>query len=377
MKRLLTLLIALSLPWISIAQAAFFDVTTNYPYFNAIEFVQEKGFVKGYDDGTYKPNANINRAEFIKILIEARFTKTRIESCKLSSESLFIDVASNQWFAPYVCLSKQEGIIGGYPDGTFRPGQSINLAEASKIIVGSYGFQVDTVNGAAWYAPYIAVLEALSSRPDTARDATHQLTRGEMAFIITGFEMAFENLQPGESLEVSLEIPIENDAPFEGENSYQAEDSDPSGERAQLIQSVIDLTNVERTSRWLTPLTHNSILSQAAQGHAEDMLKRKFFDHITPDGISASDRIEGSGYLEPYYECQCSKSYGVGENIAKGQESAAEVVTTWMNSPDHRENILNPDFSEIGIGIIPVSIEDSNFRGYFWVQKFGDITLIK
>lgn len=377
MKRLLSLFTALFLPWLSITQAAFFDVTPSYPYFDAIEFVQEKGYVKGYDDGTYKPNDSINRAEFIKILIEARFSKTRIDSCKLSSESLFVDVATTQWFASYVCLSKQEGIIGGYPDGTFRPGQSINLAEAAKIIVGSYGFQVDAVSGAAWYAPYIAVLEALSSRPDTARDANHLLTRGEMAFIITGFEQAFENLQPGESLEVSLEIPIESEAPFEGENSYQAEDSDPSGEQAQLVQSVIDLTNVERTNRGLSPLTHNSTLSQAAQAHAEDMLNRNFFDHVTPDGISASDRIEASGYLEPYYECQCSKSYGVGENIAKGQETASEVVITWMNSPDHRDNILNPDFSEIGIGIIPVSIEDTNFRGYFWVQKFGDITLIR
>lgn len=134
-----------------------------------------------------------------------------------------------------------------------------------------------------------------------------------------------------------------------------------------IKQEVIDLTNAERTKIGLPVLRYNSLLETSAQGHAEDMIRRDYFDHTSPEGDEPVDRINKSGYLIPYYECNCTKSYTVGENIADGQDSAAQVVQDWMDSLHHRENILNPEFTEIGIG----------YQGNTWVQNFGNISLVK
>ncbi len=120
---------------------------------------------------------------------------------------------------------------------------------------------------------------------------------------------------------------------------------------SQAAQQVLDLVNQARTKANLPPLTWNNQLASAAQGHAEDMQKRNFFDHVNPDGLSPTNRIQAAGYRGSTY----------GENIARGQTSPEQVMNDWMNSPGHRENILRPSFREIGIGIV----------GNIWVQDFG------
>jgi uncharacterized protein YkwD len=82
------------------------------------------------------------------------------------------------------------------------------------------------------------------------------------------------------------------------------------------------------------------------------MVNRHYFEHNSPDGNTPADRTAAAGYPD----------YG-GENIAWGQRSAAEVVTDWMNSPDHRRNILDCEFTTVGVGLDP--------RGMYWTQDFG------
>jgi uncharacterized protein YkwD len=87
------------------------------------------------------------------------------------------------------------------------------------------------------------------------------------------------------------------------------------------------------------------------------------FSHTDANGDSSLQRIQASGYLEP--PCDCDYVYYTGENLAMNIDSAAEVVEAWMNSPSHRENMLNPHFTEIGVGY---------FEGY-WVLHFGHIEI--
>ncbi|BAU87675.1 allergen V5/tpx-1 family protein [Streptomyces laurentii] len=84
------------------------------------------------------------------------------------------------------------------------------------------------------------------------------------------------------------------------------------------------------------------------------MAARDFFDHTNPDGDGPGERVTATGYQWSTY----------GENIAKGQATAAEVMEGWMNSPGHRANILNCDFREIGIGL-------HTSGGPYWTQVFG------
>ncbi|WP_425444648.1 CAP domain-containing protein [Streptomyces phaeoluteigriseus] len=118
---------------------------------------------------------------------------------------------------------------------------------------------------------------------------------------------------------------------------------------------VIALVNKERAAAGCGPLTDDAKLRNAAREHSEDMAARDFFDHTNPDGADPGQRITAAGYRWSTY----------GENIAKGQQSAASVMTSWMNSPGHRANILNCDFKNIGVGI-----HDAG-GGPWWTQNFG------
>ncbi|MFF5973860.1 sigma-70 family RNA polymerase sigma factor [Streptomyces sp. NPDC012769] len=126
-----------------------------------------------------------------------------------------------------------------------------------------------------------------------------------------------------------------------------------SGDTSDSRQ-VIDLVNTERSRAGCGPLSENSLLTKAAQGHSDDMAARDFFDHTNPDGDGPGERVTATGYRWSTY----------GENIAKGQRTPAQVMDSWMNSPGHRANILNCDFREIGIGI-------HTDGGPYWTQVFG------
>jgi uncharacterized protein YkwD len=120
---------------------------------------------------------------------------------------------------------------------------------------------------------------------------------------------------------------------------------------AAAATSTVCLLNDERTSRGLPAVSLNSVLSQASQAYSELMVSRSFFAHETPEGTDLVTRLEGVGYLGDDVE-----EWTVGENLAWAQGALStprQIVAAWMNSPGHRENVLNGDFAEIGIGIAP------------------------
>jgi uncharacterized protein YkwD len=104
------------------------------------------------------------------------------------------------------------------------------------------------------------------------------------------------------------------------------------------------------------PLIWNDQLEDAAASHARDMDKRNYFDHTSKDGRTIENRIMAAGYTYNGF-----KSFAIGENIAKGQESIAEVNNGWFKSPGHCKNLMNADFKEVGIAE----------RNKVWVQDFG------
>jgi uncharacterized protein YkwD len=103
---------------------------------------------------------------------------------------------------------------------------------------------------------------------------------------------------------------------------------------------VIELINAERTKVGLLPLYAQSQLGTAARLHSADMACNNFFSHTGSDGSSLTDRIMRQGYSGYYF----------GENIAAGYSTPESVVNAWMNSSGHRANILNTNYTEIGVG---------------------------
>lgn len=112
----------------------FSDVQSQQKNYVAINYLHEKGIIEGYEDSTFKPNQKISRAEALKMIILATgiFTEDEIQNSEVA-ENPFLDTDKSEWYAKYLTIAKEKGLIKGYNDGTFKPAQTINLAESLKI----------------------------------------------------------------------------------------------------------------------------------------------------------------------------------------------------------------------------------------------------
>lgn len=128
---------------------------------------------------------------------------------------------------------------------------------------------------------------------------------------------------------------------------------------------VLTLTNRVRSTSQVcgttkykpaAPLKANSLLRTSAQAHSQDMADHNYFDHTNLKGQSPFDRITATGY----------RYWTAGENIAAGQPTPAAVVQAWLDSPGHCRNMMDPDFTELGVGVA-----NGGHYGIYWTQNFG------
>lgn len=120
--------------------------------------------------------------------------------------------------------------------------------------------------------------------------------------------------------------------------------------QSTFANQVVNLVNQERAKAGLRPLTSNSVLTAMALDKAKDMYNNGYFDHTSPTYGSPFDMMSTYGIRYSY----------AGENIAKGQQTPEAVMNAWMNSTGHRQNILSPNFTQIGVAY---------YNGE-WVQEF-------
>ena len=141
--------------------------------------------------------------------------------------------------------------------------------------------------------------------------------------------------------------------------SYFNEQTQKIQDLSVVRAEMLNRLNAERLSVGLNPLVFNDLLHQSAQNHTDDMLIRSYYGHDTPEGLTPHQRIKAIGYVPSF----------TGENIAKGQFSVEEVMDAWMDSTAHRDNILSPNFTEVGFGLS----FGENLTGFeiIWGQNFG------
>ncbi len=121
---------------------------------------------------------------------------------------------------------------------------------------------------------------------------------------------------------------------------------------SEYEKQVVEIVNRNRTANGLQPLKLNTELSKIAKLKSQDMKDKKYFSHTSPT------------YGSPF---EMMKQFGIsyrtaGENIAMGQRTPEAVMTAWMNSDGHRANILNPTYTQIGVGYVA--------DGNYWTQMF-------
>lgn len=193
-------------------------------------------------------------------------------------------------------------------------------------------------------------------------NTTHQVRSGDTLWLISlQYDLSFSDLlsanrqisnpnviYPGQQ----VAIPTNNNSQAAPQ---QTSAEQVSSQLSQFEREVIRLTNAERQNRGLAPLQIDEEVSKVARIKSQDMRDRGYFSHQSPTYGSPFDMLRNYGV-----------SYrAAGENIAAGQRTPQQVVQAWMNSQGHRQNILNSNYTHIGVGHV-----QGGSYGHYWTQMF-------
>ncbi|MDD3861521.1 MAG: S-layer homology domain-containing protein [Candidatus Gracilibacteria bacterium] len=169
----------------NVKSSGFADVDDDNEYRDSIMYLASKGVVQGYSDGTFKPTKQVTRAEALKLILEG--SKTNLSSGNIK----FPDVDAEAWYVDYIYTANKRNIVSGYPDGTFRPNNTVTKSEFLKILLGAMKIKIDTdvkenpytdVGRKTWFAPYFVKAKELGLFDETDRiQPSDYMTRQEIA----------------------------------------------------------------------------------------------------------------------------------------------------------------------------------------------------
>jgi uncharacterized protein YkwD len=315
----------------------FSDLPQNHKNFEAVSYLKEKGVIGGYEDGSFRPNATINRAELVKILIESKKVSLSSNAAKLNC---FPDVQT-QWFAPFICEAKEKSWIAGYPSGLFSPEKPVNRAEALKILFNA--FEVVTPKYESQSFEDVAKDQWFFGFAEFAREKNILEQQGK-------FLRGEENLTRGEFSEMMYRM-IQVD-----ENSGEVFVSWPK-DWVESEMKTLELLNQLRAEDGKAALKINEKLSSAAREHARDMAENLGkISHFSSDGRTAHERIRESGAV---FNGASAENVGVSTFFEGDIFSGVKQVhlEIFMKEPDeginHKTTLLSRSFafSEVGIGV--------------------------
>lgn len=162
-------------------QKKFSDLSPTHPAYTAIVSLAKQGILQGYSDGTFRPESPLSRAELVKLIFVGAKKSTNSES-----KNCFRDIA-DEWFASFVCTAKDEKIVSGYADSTFRPANPVSRAEAIKVLLNA--FQIPRAEGGEkWWDEYFSGAQKakiLHLGEISPEDAQKSISRGEMAIFLS------------------------------------------------------------------------------------------------------------------------------------------------------------------------------------------------
>ncbi len=339
----------------------------------------------------------VTRAEAVMLLLQAKIAKVP----PLMSNGAFPDVPKNAWYERYIVAAERLGIIQANPiTHRIRPEDPITRAEFIAMAARAFGINTrlfgttyTDVPADAWYIAAAGMSQRLHLFPADPYQNTlkpnefmihSEAAQADQILIdatASGKNSSLLNLPPSpppsivatrtfssvsSQAQSSVAVKPPAAAAHAAAGAVSARPVDPTADPAQmprLRDSVFTLVNMARAAEGLPALKRNPTLEGSAQLYATKMAKENFFGHISPDGETLYNRMEQSGYYQPFFQfaCLCIARFIMGENLAQGQISATQVVQDWLNSPSHRAAILNTDFTDTGIGV----------ANGVWVEHFG------
>ncbi|MBI4835954.1 MAG: S-layer homology domain-containing protein [Candidatus Abawacabacteria bacterium] len=183
--------------------ADFPDVPSSHPNYTAVNFLRDRGVINGYEDGTYKPNRSVTRAEFLKIILLS--SGHSVQAGDLD-RGAFSDVPMSAWYFGYINRGLALGVISGYPDGLFRPDQTVNRVEALKIMLRANniveaslptsGSNYADISAGVWYEPYARFAMAAHLFDGAQLRPSEMMNRGQVAEMVHRFYLYRPDLLP-------------------------------------------------------------------------------------------------------------------------------------------------------------------------------------
>lgn len=176
-------------------EPAFKDVNVGDNHYIAIKFLKDRHIIDGYEDGTFQPEREINRAEALKIILGT--ISRPAQKTATTAPRKFADVPADAWYATFVTKGLENGIISGYPDGLFHPEQTIKKIESLKMVLLEENHELPVAITEPpysdtpvdeWFTPYAQVSKDrglfLENRSAGALEPANSLNRGDFAELI-------------------------------------------------------------------------------------------------------------------------------------------------------------------------------------------------
>ncbi len=347
------------------------------PYKTAINSLVGQGIVNGYDDGTYRPDQLINRAEFTKILLGT----LPADACGYTSDSpTYDDVEVGSWYERYVYSAACLGVVEGYPDGSFRPANAINYAEAAKMIVNTFNTSIPQYfqEPDHWYEPFVDAVASSDGTPRAGIMPGDMLTRGEMAEMIYRLkpnawkEAKNPSILTTTGTEISPLSVVTTRHPgqevtggyISSYSQWQAAIFGPSvdnyvttqAEARSIASGVLASVNEARIAAGKSGMSYDPDLQDLAQNFAGHLVINAFYSHSDKLGKDPFDRAKEAG-IEGF----------VAESIVWRHRDPVRAIDWWKKSAIHWNNISNSRFVRAGVGIA----EEPN-GGYIVVLLQGE-----
>ncbi|WP_274309161.1 S-layer homology domain-containing protein [Solibacillus daqui] len=326
------------------ATTSFSDVPAKHWAATTIYDFVAKGYMQGYEDGTFKPNQTTTRGEAAVII-----ARTMGIDLTTDFKPSFQDVPETHPYYKQISKLTELGVL--QDSYFFYPNAQLKRSEISKMIALAYGIEVDNQNKSGfkdlsknfWAKDYIESLADVSIvQGITASkfEPNQYVTRAQIA-LLTKRGMAFKGQL--EKKDVIYDF-LQKDY-ISTVNHYKNWET-----------KIFSLINDIRLKNNLSKLSIDQDLTQISIIKAKDMVKRNYFEHYSPFYGNPWDLATLFDY----------EYISFGENIARNFTSAQATVDAWMKSPKHRANILNSQYEYMGIGI-----EKTKSGKYYIVQHFS------
>lgn len=354
----------------SVSAFAYFDVPEGNEYREAISYLKNEGLIGGYADDSFRPNNLVSRAEFLKMALG----KTEDFASLVYEEPCFTDVKKEDWFLPYVCYAKEKGIVGGYPDGTFKPNDRVDLAQVSLILSRILKLDLPVAEGAiAWYYPAVKFFADNSYLPFTLEYFGQQITRGELAEILWRVaeeikdreSIKIEEIKEGTCSEVDAEVPY-------------------SVDMERVRAAWLKWTNDARAAGGLGAYTYNGQLARTATVWSELAEDRGYIDHKRSgqaayyDYAMIKDWFTNQGLtFENWRGITFTENIGYGVYYCNSGDCTDKVIEGMKgvfnffmaekgkSYRPHYNSIMSGAFKEIGFGL---AVDERSKKFYFTIH---------